>query len=59
MNTVTTPLPSVDDCCVVMTVGGGVVVTMTIVSVGCGVAELEDVNEEGIVLIGVLSEQLA
>ena len=63
VRTVTTPLPSVDDCSAVTTVGGGVVVCMTIVGVGCGVAELEgcdDVKEEGMVLIGVLeSEQLA
>jgi len=33
---------------------------MTIVGVGCGVAELDDVKEEGMVLIGVLeSAQLA
>ena len=63
VTTVTTPLPSVDDCSAVTTVGGGVVVCMTIVGEGCGAAELEDcddVKEEGMVLIGVLeSEQLA
>lgn len=63
VTTVTTPLSSVDDCAAVTTVGGGVVVCITIVGDGCGVAELEgcdDVKEEGMVLMGVLeSAQLA